>query len=66
MPKTITFHNTPGFYLEYTKNWLAHQRKEKANPAEVAIVEDLCQLVEIAVSVLQPQPTESANDNKKS
>ena len=65
MGKTVTFHNTPGFYLEYTKNWLAHQRKEKANPAEVAIVEDLCQLVEIAVSVLQPQPMESAKSDKK-
>lgn len=65
MGKTITFHNTPGFYLEYTKNWLTHQRKAKANPAELAIVEDLCQLVEIAVSVLQPQPAEPANNDKQ-
>lgn len=54
----ITFHNTPRFYLEYTKNWLAHQRKEKANPAEIAIVEDIQKLVEIAVGVLDPVPAE--------
>ena len=59
--QTVSFHNTPRFYLEYTKNWLAHQRKAKANPAEIAIVEDLCKLVEIAVDALDPVPTESEN-----
>ena len=49
--QTISFHNTPSFYLEYTKNWLAHQRKAKANPAELAIVEDLHKLVEIALNI---------------
>lgn len=62
MPKTITFHNTPSFYLEYTKNWLAHQRKAKANPAEIAIVEDIHKLVEIAVAQLEPAPAEPANN----
>lgn len=62
MAKTITFHNTPTFYLEYTKNWLAHQRKAKANPAEIAIVEDIHKLVEIAVSQLQPGPAEPAKN----
>lgn len=59
--QTVSFHNTPSFYLEYTKNWLAHGRKSKAKPAELAIVEDLCKLVEIAVGVLDPVPTESEN-----
>lgn len=58
----IVFHNTPGFYLEYTKNWLIKQRNSKANPAEIAIVEDLHQLVKIAVSVLDPAPAEPANN----
>lgn len=52
----LSFHNTPAFYVEYMKNWLAHQRKAKANPAELAIVEDIKQLVEIAVGVLDPVP----------
>jgi len=62
--QTISFHNTPSFYLEYTKNWLAHQRKEKANPAEIAIVEDIQKLVEIAVGVLDPVPAEPATEQK--
>lgn len=58
----LSFHNTPAFYVEYMKNWLAHQRKEKANPAELAIVEDLKQLVEIAVGVLDPVPAAPENN----
>lgn len=57
--KPIRFHNTPAFYREYTKNWLAKQKSAKANPAEIAIVEDIATLVEIAVNVLEPVPTES-------
>ncbi len=63
--QTISFHNTPSFYLEYTKNWLAHQRKAKANPAELAIVEDLHKLVEIAVGVLNPVPAEPETEQKQ-
>ena len=66
MPKkqTISFHNTPSFYLEYTTNWLAHQRKAKANPSELAIVEDLHKLVEIAVGVLDPVPAAPGTEQK--
>lgn len=60
----INFHNTPRFYLEYMKNWLAHQRKEKANTAEIAIVEDIQKLVEIAVGVLDPVPAEPETNKK--
>lgn len=53
--KPVELHNTPQFYLEYVKNWLAHEKKkEKANPVELALVEDLAKLVEIAVGVLSP------------
>lgn len=61
----ITFFNTPSFYLEYTKNWLEHQRKAKANTAEIAIVEDLHKLVEIAVGVLNPVPAETETEQTK-
>lgn len=61
---TIELHNTPQFYAEYTKNWLAHKRKEGANPAELAIVEDLYKLVEIAVGVLDPVQAEPGNAKK--
>lgn len=59
---TIQLHNTPTFYLEYMKNWLAHKRKENANPAEIAIVEDLTKMVQIAVDVMDPVPAELGNN----
>ena len=59
--KVITFHNTPRFYLEYTKNWLAQQRKAKVSDAQLAVVEDISKLVEIAVSVLDPVPADQEN-----
>lgn len=58
MPKTIEFHNTPSFYLAYTENWLAQQKKAKADPAQIAIVEDIHKLVSVAVGVLAPEPAE--------
>ena len=62
MPKTIKLHNTPTFYVAYMENWLTHQRKGKATPAEIAIVEDIKQLVELGVERLEPGP---APDNTK-
>lgn len=57
--KTITFNNTPAFYLECTRNWLAHQRKANAPDVELAIVEDISKLVEIAVGVMTPAESET-------
>ena len=54
MPKTITLHNTPQFYVEYTKNWLA--KAKDINPAERLIIEDIATLIEVAVDHLTPQP----------
>lgn len=56
--QTLTFHNTPSFYLAYTENWLAQQKKAKADPAQIAIVEDIHKLVGVAISVLAPEPAE--------
>ena len=62
--QTITFYNTPTFYLEYTKNWLAQKKAQKVNPAEIAVVSDICKLVEIAVGVLNPVPEEPETEKK--
>ena len=62
--QTISFHNTPSFYLEYTKNWLAQKKAQKVNPAEIAVVSDICKLVEIAVGVLEPVPAAPATEQK--
>lgn len=64
MNKTISFHNTPSFYLEYTKNWLAQKKAQKVNPAEIAVVSDICKLVEIAVGVLDPVPAAPETEKK--
>lgn len=56
MPKTIEFHNTPGLTREYVNNWLIHARKDKAAPAKIAVLEDVLQLIDVALSVLAPGP----------
>jgi len=57
MPKTIEFHNTPGLTREYVNNWLTHSKKEKnANPASIAVLEDILKLIDVALTVLQPGP----------
>ena len=64
MAKTVTFYNTPSFYLEYTKNWLAQKKAQNVNPAEIAVVSNICKLVEIAVGVLAPVPAEPETAKK--
>ena len=61
MPKTIEFHNTPGLTREYVNNWLVHARKDKAAPAQIAVLEDVLQLIDVALSVLAPGPAEPDN-----
>lgn len=63
MAKTIEFNNTPGLTREYVNNWLIHARKEKAAPAQIAVLEDVLKLVDVALTVLQSGP--AAPDNKK-
>ena len=64
MPKTIEFHNAPGLTREYVNNWLTHARKNgKQSPAQIAILEDVLQLIDVALSVLAPGP--AAPEKKK-
>lgn len=63
MPKTIGFHNTPGLVREYVNNWLIHARKDKAAPAQIAVLEDISKLIDVALTVLQPGP--AAPEDKK-
>ena len=63
MPKTIEFHNTPGLTREYVNNWLIHASKDKAAPAQIAILEDVLKLIDVALTVLQPGP--AAPEKKK-
>ena len=61
MPKTIEFHNTPGLTREYVNNWLIHARNDQAAPAQIAVLEDVLQLIDVALSVLAPGPAEPDN-----
>lgn len=63
MPKTIEFHNTPGLTREYVNNWLIHARKDKAAPAQIAVLEDVLKLIDVALTVLEPG--QAAPENKK-
>lgn len=63
MPKTIEFRNTPGLTREYVNNWLIHARKDKAAPAQIAVLEDILKLIDVALTALQPEP--AAPENKK-
>ena len=64
MAKTLTFHNTPALTREYVNNWLTHARKDKkAAPAQIAVLEDVLQLCDVALTVLQPGPAEPAKSN---
>lgn len=65
MPKTIEFHNTPGLVREYVNNWLIHARKDKAAPAQIAVLEDISKLIDVALTVLQPGPA-ALEDKKQS
>ena len=61
MPKTIQFHNTPTLTREYVNNWLTHAKKyKKAQQAQLFVLEDVLQLIDVALTVLTPEPAEPA------
>lgn len=61
MPQTIQFHNTPALTRKYVNNWLIHARKDKkAQPAQLAVLEDVLQLIDVALTILEPGPAEPA------
>lgn len=61
MAKTIKFNNTPALTREYVNNWFIHAKKEaKATPAQIAVLEDVLQMCDVALTVLQPEPAAPA------
>ena len=56
MDKVIQFHNTPGLVREFVNNWLIHAKKDKQiQPAQIAMLDDVLQLIDIAITVLEPK-----------
>ena len=60
MPKTIEFHNTPDMTRAFVNNWLTHARKQKKSAAELAVLEDVLTMIDVAMTVLEPGPAEPA------
>ena len=60
MPKTIEFHNTPDMTRAFVNNWLTHARKQKRPAAELAVLEDVLTMIDVAMTVLEPGPAEPA------
>lgn len=60
--KTIQFSNTPQLTREYVNNWLVQAKKDKKKtPAELALLQDIITLIDVALTVLEPNPKESGN-----
>ena len=60
--KTIQFSNTPRLTREYVNNWLVQAKKDKKKtPAELALLQDILTLIDVALTVLEPNPKESGN-----
>lgn len=64
MPKTIEFHNTPDMTRAFVNNWLTHARKQKRPAAELAILEDVLTMIDVAMTVLVPGPTDQEKENQ--
>ena len=48
---------------EFVNNWLTHARKDKTKtPAQIAVLEDLLKMCDVALTVLQPGPADPGKD----
>lgn len=60
--ETIQFSNTPQLTREYVNNWLVQAKKDKKKTlAELALLQDILTLIDVALTVLEPNPKESGN-----
>jgi hypothetical protein len=61
MQKILTFHNTPALTREYVNNWLKHAKKDSTvSQAQIAVLEDVLKLIDVAMEFLDPGPAEPA------
>ena len=57
MQEPIKLQFTPAYILEYVRNWAKHAKKEKGiGAAEVAMIDDIVTLVEVAKNCLNEEP----------
>lgn len=59
---TVKFNNPPQMYEGYLRDWKQSLLEKQAAPVQIAIVEDLALLVDIALKQLTPaKPEEKPN-----
>lgn len=64
--KTVTFNNPPLVVRAYTQQWLNSAKTNKdVTPAQIALMEDILQLIDVAMTILEPSPAEPGNDKSK-
>lgn len=64
----IKMNYPPSAVVQYVKKWAEQNRKAKQNgPQEIAMLDDIVRMVEIAASVMkaEPEPAEQANQDKQ-
>lgn len=62
----IKMNYPPSAVVQYVKNWAEQNKKAKQNgPKEIAMLDDIVRMVEIAASVMEPEPAEQANQDKQ-
>lgn len=64
--KVLTLHMPPDVIRAYFKSWKDRaEADKKMTPAQLAIISDALQLIDVAISTLEPLPAEPGNDNTK-
>lgn len=56
----------PSVVVQYVKNWAEQNRKAEQNgPREIAMLDDIVRMIEIAASCMKPGPAEQGNQDKQ-
>lgn len=67
--KTIVFHYPPKQVRNYVVNWkITAEKDDSYTPEQRAMLEDILQLIDVAIDTLQPTPviiTKNQNDSVK-
>lgn len=64
--KTLVFHYPPKQVKEYVEQWKQSAEKDKSyKPEHRAMLDDILQLINVAIKVLQPNPVMQVQKGKK-
>ena len=64
--ETVTFNAPPAVVRAYVQEWRNHAAVNKGTtPAQLAVLDDVLKLCDIALQYLEPSPAEPGNDKTK-